>query len=177
MITEGKKLHYLALKSELVFDGKKWHIYSVQNLLKLLRGVTSNHNGDLYCLSCLHSFRTKNVLKKHERLCDKHDYCHVKTPTEENKILKYNHGEKSLKAPFIITFDLECLLKKEQSCQNNPEKSYTERKAKHEPSGYSWSLICSFDATKNKHNFYRERNCIEKFCKDLKELGMEIINY
>ena len=69
------------------------------------------------------------------------------------------------------------MLKKEQSCQNNPEKSYTERKAKHEPSGYSWSLICSFDATKNKHNFYRERNCIEKFCKDLKELGMEIINY
>ena len=24
--------------------------------------------------------------------------------------------------------------KKEQSCQNNPEKSYTEKKAKHEPS-------------------------------------------
>ena len=63
MITEGKKWHYLALKSELVFDGKKWHIYSVQNLLKLIRGVTSNHNGDPYCLSCLHSFRAKNVLK------------------------------------------------------------------------------------------------------------------
>ena len=146
-------------------------------MLRLLREVTSNHNGDSYCLSCLHSFRTKNVFKKHERLCDKHDYCRVKMPNEENKILKYNHGEKSLKAPFIITFDLDCLLKKDQSCQNNPEKSYTERKAKHEPSGYSWSLICSFDVTKNKHNFYRERNCIEKFCKDLKELGMEIINY
>ena len=39
------------------------------------------------------------------------------------------------------------------------------------------SLICSFDATKNKHIFYRERDCIEKFCKDLKELSTEIINY
>ena len=31
------------------------------------------------------------------------------------KILKYNPGEKSLKAPFAIYLDLECLLKKEQS--------------------------------------------------------------
>ena len=46
-------------------------------------------------------------------LCDNHDYCHVKMPTEDNKILKYNHGEKSLKSPLIIIFDLECLLKKE----------------------------------------------------------------
>ena len=28
---------------------------------------------------------------------------------------------------------------KEQSCQNNPEKSYTERKAKNEPS--SWEMF------------------------------------
>ena len=41
--------------------------------------------------------------------------------------------------------------KKKQSCQNNPENSYTHRKAKHKPSGYSLSLICSFDETKNRH--------------------------
>ena len=57
-------------------------------------------------------------------------------PTEDNKILKYNHGEKSLKAPFTIYADLECLLPKMHSCQNNPEKSYTERKTKHKPSGW-----------------------------------------
>ena len=61
------------------------------------------------------------------------------------KILKYNYVEKSLKAPFTIYANLECLLIKEQSCQNNPEKSYTERKAKHEPSGYSMSVICLFN--------------------------------
>ena len=139
--------------------------------------TASGYNGDFYCLSCLHSFRTDDALKKHERLCDNHDYCHVKMPTEENKILKYNHGEKSLKVPFTIIADLECLLIKEQSYQNNPEKSYTEKKAEHEPSGYSLSLICSFDATKSRHYFYRGKDCIENFCKKLKELGTEIINY
>ena len=49
-------------------------------------------------------------------------------PYECNKILKYNHGEKSLKAPAIIYADLEHFLEKMHSCQNNPEKSYTEKK-------------------------------------------------
>ena len=31
-------------------------------------------------------------------------------PKENNKILKYNRGEKSMKVPFIIYADLECLL-------------------------------------------------------------------
>ena len=144
---------------------------------RLFGGITANNNGDFYCLGCLHSFRTDNVLKRHERLCGNNDCCHVEMPTKDNNKLKYNHGEKSLKAPFTIYADLECLLIKQQSCQNNPNESYTERKAKHEPSGYALSLICSFDKTKNKHNFYRGRDCIEKFCKDLKELGTEIINY
>ena len=30
----------------------------------LLKGITSNHNGDFYCLNCLHSYRTKSKLKK-----------------------------------------------------------------------------------------------------------------
>ena len=55
---------------------------------------------------------------------------------ENNKILKYNHRKKSLKAPAIIYADLECLLEKMHSCQNNLEESYKEKKTKHTPSGY-----------------------------------------
>ena len=51
------------------------------------------------------------------------------------------------------------------------------KKPKHKPSGYAWRLICSFDDTKNRNYFYRAKDCIEKFCKDLKELGMEIIDF
>ena len=64
-------------------------------------------------------------------------------------ILKYNHGEKSLKAPFTIYLDLECLLLKMPSCQNDLNNSYTERKAKHEPSGWAIFTNCSLDKTKN----------------------------
>ena len=53
---------------------------------------------------------------KHEKVCNDHDYCYVEMPNEYNKILKYNHGEKSIKAPAIYV-DLECLLEKMHSCQ------------------------------------------------------------
>ena len=122
----------------------------VRSLSRLFRGIIANNDGDFYCLGCLHSFQTDNPFKRHEKLCGNNDYCHVEIPTKDNKTLRYNHGEKSLKAPFTIYADLECLLIKEQSCQNSPKESYTERTTKHEPSGYTLSLICSFDKIKNK---------------------------
>ena len=50
-------------------------------------------------------------------------------PSWAEKILKYNPGENILKAPVAIYLDLECLLKKLQSSQNHPEKSYKEKKS------------------------------------------------
>ena len=154
----------------------RWHYLAVKSSLALFRGITSNNNEDFYCLNCFHSCRTLNKLKKHERVCNNHDYCRIDMPKEHEKI-KYLPGEKSLKAPFIIYADLECLFKKTQYCQNNPKNSYTEKKAQHKLSVYTWCSICSFDDTKNKHYFYRGKDFIEKFCKDLKELGTEMINF
>ena len=77
----------------------------------LLRVMSSSDNGDFYCLNCFHSYRTHNKLKKHERVCNNHDYYRVHLPKEHEKI-KYLPGEKSLKVPFITYADLECLLKK-----------------------------------------------------------------
>ena len=158
-------------------DGERWHYLAVRSLSALLRGISSSNNGDFYCLNCFHSHRTLNKLKRHERVCNNHDYCHVDMPEEGENILKYHHGNKSLRVPFIIYADLECLLKKQQSCQSNPENSYRQRKTKHKPSGYSLILICSFDETKNRRKFYRSKDCIEDFCRDLKALATEIINY
>ena len=124
MIADCKKWHYLALKSVCKTNG---YSCPTRSFPRLIRGIMSNNNGDFYCLNCFHSYRTDNELKRHERLYDKHDYCHVKMPTED-KILKYNHVEKSLKAPFTIQTDLECLLPKMSLCQNNPEKSSQKEK-------------------------------------------------
>ena len=166
MITYGEKWHYIALKSETTDDE---FICPTKILSKLFRGITANQNVGFYCLICLHSFRTDNALKEHERLCNNNEYCCVEMPTKFNEILKHNHGEKSLTTPYVVYVDLGCLLLKEQSCQNNPNEPYTERKAIHEPCGYSLDLFCSFDSKEDKHSFYRGKDCIKKFFSELKK--------
>ena len=88
-------------------------------------------------------------------------------PKWVEKILKYNPIENSLKAPFAIYLDLECLLKKEQSCENNSEKPYTEKKAKHELSGWAMFTKRSFDEKENKLDYCRR----EDYC------AMKTISY
>ena len=98
-------------------------------------------------------------------------------PTKDNNIIKYNHGEKSMKITFIIYTDLECLLEKMSTCINNPNESSTTKINKHTPSGYSIFTHCSFDESKNKLNYYRGKDCMKKFSKDLREHVSKIIDY
>ena len=63
--------------------------------------------------------------------------------------------------------------KKKQSCQNNPEKSYTEKKAIHEPSGWAMFTSCSFDENENKLNYYRGKDFIEKIMLNAKKSSNE----
>ena len=95
----------------------------MKRLTALLRGIASNHNANFYYLICLHSYRTKNELQKYYNVCEDHDYSHVEMSNKDNKILKYNHGEKCIKAPFIIYLGLESFFEKMGTCHHNPEKS------------------------------------------------------
>ena len=82
-----------------------------------------------------------------------------------------------MRAPFVIYADLECLLEKMSTCHNDPEKSSTTKVSKHTSSGYSLFTHSSFDATKNRLDYYRGEYCVKKFCEDLKKQATKVINY
>ena len=117
-----KSKHNLTREKQVILlmisNDENWHYLIVKNLSRLLRGITSNHDGDFYCLNCFHSYGTKNKLDAHKKICENHDYCHIEMPTKDNNTIKYNQGEKSIKLPFIIYADLECLLGKMSTCYN-----------------------------------------------------------
>ena len=161
----------------MITDGEKWHYLAVTSLSRLLRGITSNQNGDFYCLNCFRAYTTENELESHKKVCESHDYCSIGMPNEDNKIFKYNPGEKSMKAPFIIYADLESLLEKTKTCYDNPEKSSITKINKHTPSGYSLFTHSSFDITKNNPDYYRGEGCMKKFCLNLREHATKMINY
>ena len=161
----------------MITVGEKWNYLTVKNLSGLRRGITSNHKVDFYCLNCFCAYSTENKLKAHKKICENHDYCHVEMPTKDNNTIKYNQGEKSIKLPFVVYAELECLLEKISTCQNNSNESSTTEINKHTPSGYSLFTHCSFDKTKNKLDYYRGKDCMKNFCKDLREHATKIINY
>ena len=96
----------------MISNGENWHYLAVKSLSRLLRGITSNHDGDYYCLNCFHSYSTENKLNAHKKICENNEYCNIEMPSPNNNLIKYNQGDKSLKLPFIIYADLECILKK-----------------------------------------------------------------
>ena len=151
----------------MISNGEKWHYLTVKNLPGLLRGITSTHKKDFYCLICFRLYRTKNKLEAHKKIFENHDYCNLDMPTKDNNIINYNQGEKSIILQFVVYADLECLLEKMSTCENNPKESSTTEINKHAPSGYPLFTHCSFDKTKKKLDYYRGKDCMKKFCKDL----------
>ena len=88
----------------MITDGKKWHYHPVKKLFVLLRGITSKHDRDFFQYKDFSfiQYRERKKIKKHHNVCKNHDYRYVEMPNEDNKLLKYNHGEKSMKVSFVI---------------------------------------------------------------------------
>ena len=95
-------------------------------------------------------------------------------PNEHEKILKYNQGEKSLKVLFMIYADLECLLRKIDSCQIKMiQKNLLQKK----------ELSMSLLVTHGLHavNLMNQKtngvitDCMEMFCNDLRGQAIKII--
>ena len=120
-------------------NGEKWHYLCVKKLSALLKGISSNHNGDVCCMNCFKSFRTKSKLEIHKKMCGNHNYFYVQMPNNENKILEYKHSQKSKIAPFAIYSDRECLLQKTKD-ENNDQNKSTIKINNHIPCGYQCTL-------------------------------------
>ena len=104
---------------------------------------------------------------------------------KDNNVIKYNHGENSIKLPFVVYADLECLLEKMSTCSNNPKESSTAKINKHTPSGYSIFTHCSFDKSKSKLNYHRgeglpssiaDDELENTICRVLQHIGANITN-
>ena len=44
----------------MISDGQKWHYLVVKNLSGFIRGITSTHKEDFYCLNFFDYYRTEN---------------------------------------------------------------------------------------------------------------------
>ena len=122
----------------LYSDGVKQHYSFVKNFSRLVRSqITSHRSSKIFiCKKCLYHYTKEDLLEKHTLYCGNSETVLVKMPTKKHRILKFKHHFQKLPLPFIIYADFECFTIPVNSCQPNPEKSYTTSYQKHEPSGF-----------------------------------------
>ena len=64
--------------------------------------------------------------------------------------------------------NLACLIAKIDGCKSNSENSFITKVSEHIPSDFSMSIISSYKIIENKHDVYRDKDCITSFCESLK---------
>ena len=121
----------------LYSEDEKQHYSLTKNFTRLVRSqYTSHRSSKIYIYKKCHTHFTKeDLLEKHISYCSKNETAAVKMPIK-NTTLKFQNHFKKLPIPFTIYADFECFTIPVNSCQPNPDKSFTQGYQKHEPSGY-----------------------------------------
>ena len=68
---------------------------------------------------------------------------------DDYKYISSTSGKNSLRVPIVIYAGFECLLFKMDSCEKCPDNSYTEKRSRHIPCGYSLTTCYSYVKTLN----------------------------
>ena len=164
-----------------LFTKDENHHYCLRNnFSRLVRSqITSDTNSKIHiCKKCLSPFTKLDLFEKHITYCSQNETVAVKMPTK-NTILNFQNQFKKLPIPFVVYVDFECFIKPINSCQPNPNNSFTQEDQKHEPSGYCLHLKGLNGINDNyKPIVYTKKseddNISEKFIKHLKMITHSI---
>ena len=113
-------------------------------------------------------------MSKHKEYCDDYGGVKIELPNK-GTMLEFKNYHRSEKVPFIVYADFECYIKPLQSCEPNPESSYTKHYQKHEPSSFCYYVKCfDDDVYEPKLVSYTGEDAAQKFVEMLEEDIKEI---
>ena len=150
------------------------------------------HNGErTYCDFCLKSFGKSRTCSAQENLqkhldlgCQNITTARPKMPTEGvNDLIEFKNNQNTIKAPYAIYSDFECVLEDVKDEHKDPSKigSYTTAYQKHVPCGYT-IYVTSHKDEKGKTEFtpksYRgtsEKDTMDHFMNDMKMMESTVM--
>ena len=128
------------IKLLLIEKGGVSHYCLINEFSRLVSSQVSKHKEKSFlCDNCLDPFPKEESLNKHKEYCSTNECIKINMP-EKGSILKFKNYCNSEKVPFIIYADMESLLNPIQSCEPNPQSSYTKKYQKRQPISFSYIL-------------------------------------
>ena len=179
---EDERKHNIVLL--LIKKGDNSHYCLINNLSRLLTSQVNKHSHKLYfCLNCLNGFDEPEKLEQHKEYCSEEESIKINMPAPETYI-KFKNFLYSERAPFAIYADFESIVKPIDSCDPDPNRSYTKKYQKHEPVSFVY-YIKSFNESvypSTKRTYIKENpedpdpvdvfiNWLEEDVKIISELG------
>ena len=157
----------------LISEGEKKHYCLIKSMTRLLSSQKSTkEHKKFFCPRCLNSFGRQDLLDKHLELCGDNEAVRIKMP-EEGTFVQFKNYHKMMDVPFVIYADFESHMKAMHSAQQNPKKSYTEKKMLHVPVSFCYYVKCFFDDSKSKVVEYtaksKDEDVAQKFVESLEE--------
>ena len=153
-------------------EGGIKHYCLVKSLSRLLASQAPKNNGKHHiCLRCLNIFWCEESLSRHQEYCSEHEAVKIKLP-EKGTMLGFKNYYRSEKVPFVVYADFESYIKPLNSCDPNPESSYTKQYQKHEPFSFCYFIKCFDDEVyEPKLVSYTGEDAAQKFVEMLKRIS------
>ena len=161
----------------LVEKGGVSHYCLIENFSRLVSSQVFKHKEKSFlCDNCLNPFPNEKSLNKHKEYCSKNECIKIDMP-KKGSVLEFKNYCNSEKVPFIIYADTESLLNPIQSCEPNPQSSYTKKYQKHEPISFSYYIKCFDDNVYSQEpRTYTGLGAMRKFVESLEKDVKEIAN-
>ena len=91
-------------------EKESWHYLAVKKTICITKMITSTHNDGFSRLNRIHSFRTGNKLKFHEKVYKNKYFCGIVMTLKNDNILEFNHYMKLDKMSDIVYADMQSLM-------------------------------------------------------------------
>jgi hypothetical protein len=148
------------------------HYYLIKNLSALLHSTLQNRKQNHFCFYCLCSYKSKELLSEHERLCRHNLQRQVLPNQEKDQKISFKKFHHTVKLPFCIYWDLEATLQK--SPPHTQQKSNENIIHTHHPISICAFRVCINDKYTSEPVLFTGTDCVKRFLRYIEEQSWEI---
>jgi len=157
----------------LIKDENKSHYCLIKNFSRLMAHRTNYQHEQHFCFNCLHAFVRQDLLDAHTTLCYQQKTQKIVFPDKE-KTVKFKNIRNQLPVPFVIYADFECYTKKIDTCHPSTDKSSTTDYQSHEPSGFSYKVVCEDEQYTRPSVVYRGDDVVDTLFTELRKESWKV---
>ena len=128
-------------------DGGK-HYVLIKDVNRMLCSVSKHKEKKHFCLHCLHSCTSEEILEKHKEICLEVNGTQATKLLEEGTKIKFKNHRNAMPVPFVIYADFESMLVPEErkdASKSVEDISSTELYQTHKASSFGLKTVCHYD--------------------------------